>query len=119
PARLRWIKSHQPEVFEEAAHLNMLADWIAFRLSGEYITDPSIGSSSGMFDLAARTWSPEIIEICELEPGIFPPVLEPGTVVGEVSAAAAADTGLKAGTPVVVGGADTQLGLVGIGVAET
>ena len=119
PARLRWIKNHQPDVFEDAAHLNMLADWIAFRLSGEYITDPSIGSSSGMFDLAARTWSPEIIEICGLEPGIFPRVLEPGTVAGSVTAAAAADTGLQASTPVVVGGADTQLGLVGIGVVET
>ncbi len=119
PARLRWIQRHQPDVFRDAAHLNMLADWIAFRLTGEYFTDPSIGSSSGMFDLAARTWSPEIIEICGLAPEIFPPVLEPGTVAGSVNARAAAATGLKSGTPVVVGGADTQLGLVGIGVVET
>ncbi len=119
PARLRWIQRHQPDVFNEAAHLNMLADWIAFRLSGEYFTDPSIGSSSGMFDLAARTWSPEIIEICGLAPEIFPPVLEPGTVAGSVNARAAAETGLKSGTPVVVGGADTQLGLVGIGEVAT
>jgi autoinducer-2 kinase len=106
-------------VFREAAHLTMLADWIAFRLSGEFVTDPSIGSSSGMFDLAARTWSPEIIEMCGLEPDVFPPVLEPGTVMGAVTPKAAADTGLRAGTPVVVGGADTQLALVGIGVVDT
>jgi autoinducer 2 (AI-2) kinase len=118
PARLRWIKSHEPDVFARAAHVNMLADWIAFRLSGEFLTDPSIGSSSGMFDLAARTWSPAIIEICGLKPEVFPPVHEPGTVAGAVSAGAAADTGLKPGTPVVVGGADTQLGLVGIGVVD-
>jgi autoinducer 2 (AI-2) kinase len=118
PARLRWIKNHEPGVFSAARHLNMLADWIAYRLSGEYITDPSIGSSSGMFDLARRTWSPEIIEICGLQPDLFPPVLEPGTVAGSVSNQAAAETGLKAGTPVVVGGADTQLGLVGIGVVD-
>jgi autoinducer 2 (AI-2) kinase len=46
-------------------------------------------------------------------------VLEPGKVVGTITARAAEDTGLKAGTPVVVGGADTQLGLVGIGVVDT
>jgi hypothetical protein len=34
------IKRHEPRVFKEARHLNMLADWIAFRLSGEYFTDP-------------------------------------------------------------------------------
>ena len=118
PGRLRWIKRHQPEVFTAAAHLNMLADWIAYRLSGEFFTDPSIGSSSGMFDLATRTWSPELIEICEMKSEIFAKVLEPGTVAGAVTRQAAADTGLKAGTPVVVGGADTQLGLVGIGVVE-
>ncbi len=118
PARLRWIKHHEPDVFAAAAHLNMLADWIAFRLSGEYVTDPSIGSSSGMFDLATRTWSPEIVDICEMRTEVFPTVFEPGTVAGVVSARAEADTGLTAGTPVVVGGADTQLGLVGIGVVD-
>ena len=116
PARLRWIKRHEPAMFRDAAYINMLADWIAYRLSGEFFTDPSIGSSSGMFNLATRTWSPEIIEICDMKRELFPPVLEPGTVAGHVSQGAAADTGLKAGTPVVVGGADTQLGLVGIGV---
>jgi autoinducer 2 (AI-2) kinase len=119
PARLRWIQRHEPKLFEAAEHLTMLADWITYRLSGEYVTDPSIGSSSGMFDLAARTWSSEIVDICEMRAELFPSVAEPGTVAGVVSARAAADTGLRAGTPVVVGGADTQLGLVGIGVVET
>jgi autoinducer 2 (AI-2) kinase len=118
PARLRWIQRHEPDTFRAAAHVNMLADWIAYRLSGEFFTDPSIGSSSGMFDLAGRSWSPEIIDICEMRPDQFPPVLEPGTVAGHVSERASSDTGLKAGTPVVVGGADTQLGLVGIGVVD-
>ena len=118
PGRLRWIKRHKPEIFAQAAHLNMLADWIAYRLSGEFFTDPSIGSSSGMFDLATRTWSPELIDICEMKHEVFATVLEPGTVAGKVTARAAAATGLKAGTPVVVGGADTQLALVGIGVVD-
>jgi autoinducer 2 (AI-2) kinase len=96
----------------------MLADWITHRLTGEFVTDPSIGSSSGMFDLARRTWSQEVIDICEMRTDVFPPVLAPGTAAGVISAAAAADTGLRPGTPVVVGGADTQLGLVGIGVVN-
>jgi autoinducer 2 (AI-2) kinase len=47
-----------------------------------------------------------------------PDVVEPGTVVGSVTDRAADETGLRAGTPVVAGGADTQLGLVGIGVVH-
>jgi autoinducer 2 (AI-2) kinase len=118
PARLLWIQRHEPELFKKVDRLTMLADWITHRLTGEFVTDPSIGSSSGMFDLALRTWSQEVIDICEMRIDVFPPVLAPGTAAGVVSAAAAADTGLRAGTPVVVGGADTQLGLVGIGVVE-
>jgi autoinducer 2 (AI-2) kinase len=116
PARFRWIAEHAPEVFAQAAHVGMLGDWLCTRLTGEIATDPSLGSSSGMFDLATRTWSPEILELLELDPALFPPVCESGTVIGAVTAAAAADTGIPAGTPVVAGGADTQLGLLGIGV---
>ena len=59
---------------------------------------------------------PTSLELIGVPPEVMPEVLEPGTVMGEVSASAAAETGLAAGTPVVVGGGDTQLGLIGLGV---
>ena len=93
----------------------MLSDWIVYRLTGQHVTEPSCGSSSGMFALADRRWSPSITALCGLPAEVLPPVVDPGTVVGEVSAAAAEATGLRAGTAVVAGGADTQLGLLGAG----
>jgi autoinducer-2 kinase len=116
PARLRWIAANRPEVFSRIRHVGMLGDWLATRLSGEYATDVSLGSSSGMFDLSGRTWSERILAMVGLDAAQMPPVLEPGTPIGQVTAAAAAETGLRAGTPVVTGGADTQLGLLGIGI---
>jgi autoinducer-2 kinase len=118
PARFLWIAKHEPDVFAAVAHVGMLGDWLLTRLCGEYATDPSLGSSSGMFELAERTWSERVIELVGLEPGLFPQVHEPGTVVGTVTDAAAAATGLRAGTPCAIGGADTQLGLLGIGVVD-
>jgi len=50
---------------------------------------------------------------------VFAPAAEPGPVAGTVTARAAAETGLREGIPVVVGGADTQLGLVGIGGVDS
>lgn len=116
PARFLWIREHEPETFRRIAHIGMLSDWVLYRLSGRFVTDPSSGSSSNLFDLRGRTWSAASLEVVGLSPDVVPPVLEPGTVVGPLTARAAEDTGLAAGTPVVVGGADTQLGLVGIGV---
>jgi autoinducer 2 (AI-2) kinase len=118
PARFLWIARHEPDVFASIAHVGMLGDWILTKLSGEFVTDPSLGSSSGMFELVERGWSDRVIEICGLERSVFPDVIDPGTVIGSVTGSAAADTGLRAGTPVVVGGADTQLALLGLGVTE-
>jgi autoinducer-2 kinase len=118
PPRLLWLQKHEPQIFERIAHLTMLSDWILFKLCGEYVTDPSAGSSSGMFDLSRRTWSDEIVNMCGLRSDVLPPVREPGTMIGRVHHQAASQSGLKEGTPVVVGGADTQLGLVGIGQVE-
>lgn len=118
PPRFLWIKKHEPDVFHRIAHMGMLADWIVYKLCNEFATDPSIGSSSGMFDLKTRTWSPEIIRMLGLDDRIFPRVLSSGTVVSEVSTRAAEETSLASGTPVVVGGADTQLGLTGIGISR-
>ncbi len=118
PARFLWIREHEPETFERIAHVGMLSDWVLYRLTGRFVTDPSSGSSSNLFDLRARTWSNASLELVGLSLDVVPEVLEPGTVVGPLTAGAADETGLAAGTPVVVGGADTQLGLVGIGVVS-
>jgi autoinducer 2 (AI-2) kinase len=118
PARFLWIREHEPETFAAIAHMGMLSDWVLYRLTGRFVTDPSSGSSSNLFDLSRRTWSAESLALVGLPPAVVPEVVEPGTVIGSVSDRAAEETGLAAGTPVVVGGADTQLGLVGIGVVR-
>ncbi len=118
PGRFLWIREHEPETWARIAHVGMLSDWVLTRLCGRFVTDPSSGSSSNLFDLTTRSWSPEVLGWLGLDPAIVPEVVEPGTVVGTVTGRAADETGLRPGTPVVAGGADTQLGLVGIGVVD-
>ena len=105
PARFLWIREHEPETFAAMAHVGMLSDWVLTKLTGRFVTDPSCGSSSNLFDLRTRAWAPESLEVVGVPPEVVPEVLEPGTVMGEVTTAAATETGLAAGTPVVVGGA--------------
>ncbi len=117
PARLRWIQRHQPEIWERARHLTMLGDWVVYQLSGVLSTDPSLGSSSNLFDLAARAWSPDSAAELNL-PDVLPPIVESGVIIGEVTPAAAEATGLRPGTPVVAGGGDTQLALLAAGLTS-
>ena len=115
PARLKWLQKHHPEIAARARRIGLISDWLATRLTGEYHTEPSAGSSTAMFDLSKRDWSTALLEDLGIDPSIVPPVSEPGTMIGRVTQAAAGRTGLKAGTPVIAGGGDTQLALVGLG----
>lgn len=115
PSRFAWLKRHRPDILSATVKVGMISDWMTFRLTGRFVTEPSAGSSSALFDLEKRTWAEPLVTKIGLDPAILPEVVESGTVVGGVSAEAAALTGLIEGTPVVSGGADTQLALVGIG----
>ncbi|NLY89086.1 MAG: autoinducer-2 kinase [Firmicutes bacterium] len=113
--RLIWIKENQPEVYQDISRMLMVSDWVIYRLSGEMVSEPSNASSTAMFDIKKRNWSEIIINLCNLRDDIYPEVVNTGTVVGKVTEEAAGQTGLLAGTPVVVGVGDTQAGLVGVG----
>ncbi len=116
--RLIWLRENHPETFAKMRALSMINDWIGARLTGDIAVEPTNGSTSGLMDLSTRDWSDALIEQAGLERAIFPRVIEPGTVLGGVSAAAARQTGLAAGTPFVAGGGDVQLGAVGLGMLE-
>lgn len=116
--RLNWIRKHQPEIFEQVRAISMLNDWVAARLTGEIVVEPTNGSTSGLFSVRTRDWSDHLIQRAGLDRGMFPRVIEPGTIIGEVTGAAARETGLRAGTPVVAGGGDAQLGTIGLGVVR-
>jgi autoinducer-2 kinase len=116
--RLLWLRDHLPAVYEAAATLGMISDWVLARLGGMPAVDPSNACTTGLLSLAGRDWAPELASRWGLRTDLLPPVVEPGTVTGEVSPAAAADTGLAAGVPVVMGGGDAQLGALGLGVVH-
>ena len=98
--------------------MGMLSDWILTRLCGEFTTDPSAGSSSGLFSLAQRTWSDRVLDLIGLPREVVPPVREPGQRGRSGHCTGGRGDGARAGDAGRVGGADTQLGLIGIGVTE-
>ena len=116
--RLLWVKDNLPDIYSKAATIGMFNDWLIYKLTGKLAVEPSNGSTTGMMDLQSRDWNPEIAAKCGLRTDIFPPVVECGVNFATVSAKGAAETGLKEGTPVVVGGGDCQLGTIGVGACK-
>lgn len=114
--RILWVKNKMPDIYDKVKYVTMFNDWLIYKLTGVLTSEPSNGCTTGIFDLSTRSWDKSIAEKCGIKTDIYPPVYESGTIVSHVSESAASMTGLKAGTPVVAGGGDAQLGCIGVGV---
>lgn len=116
--RLLWLAHHRPDIYRNAATITMISDWLAARLSGWLAVDPSNAGTTGMLDLFTRDWRPSLLDMAGLRADILSPVKETGSVLGDVTKEAAQESGLREGTPVVMGGGDVQLGCLGLGVVR-
>jgi xylulokinase len=117
--KLVWVRHHEPEVWSRIARVLLPKDYFRLRLTGVAATDVADGSGTILFDLAARTWSAELVETLGIDPGWLPRTFEGPVVTGTVTAGAAAATGLRVGTPVVAGGGDQAANAIGVGAVES
>ena len=118
PAKLRWFRSNHPRIYSRIATVLSISDWVTYRLSGERTADISNASDTGLVDIHQLRWSDRLVEMLRLPQGIYPEITGAGTRVGIITSAAAEQTALATGTPVITGGADTQCGLLGMGTKD-
>lgn len=116
--KILWVRENEPDVYSKARHVLLPKDYVRYKLTGEYAMDKADGAGTVLFDLKSRTWSGELLEKLGIDPALFPPTFEGPAFTGQVSPAAAAATGLKAGTPVAAGGGDQAAQAVGVGAVE-
>lgn len=116
---VRWLAEAEPATLARAAHVLCCKDWIAYKLTGAIQVDPTEASVMPG-DTRARTYSDAMFDLFGLQSyrRLFAPVLPSEHVAGAVTAAAAASTGLRAGTPVVVGAGDVPASALGLGAVE-
>jgi xylulokinase len=116
--KLVWVQRHEPDTFARGAHFLLPKDYIRYRLTGDYAMDLSDAAGTLLLDVAHRRWSEEVADALGIPRAWLPKLAEGTDVTGVVSDRAAAETGLKAGTPVVGGGGDQAAGAVGVGAVE-
>ena len=114
-AKLLWVMLHEPAVYARARYLLQAKDYAAFLFSRVFATDPSDASMTLLYDLKQGVWSQEIIETLGMDASLLPPIYPSATVIGGVREDVARETGLLAGTPVVIGGGDGACATVGAG----
>ena len=93
-------------------------DYLVFRLTGQWVTNPSNAAGMQLMDVTTRTWSDELGSLAGIDLGRLSPIRESGSTVGELAPEAAAALGLDAGIPVVIGGHDQACAALGLGVVD-
>jgi sugar (pentulose or hexulose) kinase len=118
-SKLAWLNDKHPEVLDRANLFLMISDWAGYMLGGVPYTEGSSACETSLFDVQKSDWAWELLNELNIPSDIFPEVKKNATQVAQITGKAARGTTLNEGTPVVVGGADTQCGLIGCGAVNS
>ena len=114
-AKLLWLARHQPHIAQRTARYLLIEDYLLARMTGEYVTEGSLATSTCYWDLATKTWWPAMLDALAIRADQLPTVVEPGTPVGRILPAVADELGLDSTTVVCAGALDQACGAIGGG----
>ncbi len=116
--KILWVQENEPDTYRKVKHLLLPKDYVRYKLTGEYAIDRADAAGTILLDIKTRDWSPEVLQALNIPGAWLPKTFEGPEITGQVSAEAAALTGLCAGTPVVAGGGDQAAQAVGVGAVQ-
>ncbi|MEO0429061.1 MAG: FGGY-family carbohydrate kinase [Pseudomonadota bacterium] len=116
--RLSWLHNHARADLDGAVKIVEAHAFLAGRLTGRIAASWTSADPFGVMDIAAKDWWPPILKHLELHPSQFADLVRPGGLIGTLTPAAAARTGMVEGTPVFAAGGDGQCAGLGVNAAR-
>lgn len=105
--KLLWIKNNEPEVWAKTKKIFLLEDYLLYKLTGEFVTEKTLQSSSLYFDINEGKWWREILDFIGVSEEMLPKLLDSGKCVGEYD-----------GIKIVTSAMDQIAVAIGAGVVE-
>ena len=106
-AKLLWIKNNELEIFSKIKKVFLLEDYLLYKLTGKFVTEPTLQSSTIYFDIHKKTWWEDMLGFIGVGSGVLPEIIPCGTQIGEYN-----------GIKVVTGAIDQIAGAIGAGVVK-
>lgn len=113
-SKLLWFKEEEPRIYEKTYRFLLLEDYIIFRLTGKMVTEKSLLSTTGYFDIGKDELWTGLLDALGLDREKIPTILECGQIAGEITEEAAG-LGIPKQTVVVTGAMDQVCGAIGAG----
>ena len=119
--KMLWLRDERPEVWSQTTWLLPPNAWVIAQLTGQVAVDhSSAGNIGGIYDMAARRWSAEMLDALGIPASMLPERLVESTdIVGALLPEWSERTGLPAGTPVVAGGVDAAVATFAAGATRS
>lgn len=114
-AKILWMRKNQSHIFNRTFKFLLLKDYLIYRLTGEFITDPTISSSTGFLRLREKKWWDKMLDFIEIDKEQLPRIVNSSEVIGKIIPRVASELGLSDDTLVVAGAMDQMAGVVGAG----
>ena len=118
-ASLLWLKESEPATWDRLAHVLLPKDYVRFRLTGEFGTEYSDASSTGLLNVRQRAWCSELLRAAEIPVDILPPLYESTDPIGQLTPRMAEAMNLSSGLPVVCGAGDQEAQAIGNGLIRS
>ena len=103
-----WLRQHRPAALDSVVRAGALRDFIVYRMTGAWVTDPATGPNQ-------YTWPDGLFPLSGLSADALPAILDPHAIAGGLTATASQMLGLLNGLPVVVGQHDGAAAILGVG----
>lgn len=105
--KLLWVKNNEPDVWAKTKKIFLLEDYLLYTLTGEFVTEKTLQSSSLYFDIRNGGWWQEMLDYIGVDCALLPKLLDSGVLVDEYD-----------GIQIVTSAMDQVAGAIGAGVVE-
>ena len=116
--QIRWMKDHEPDLFDKTAYFLSVPDYMSYRLTGIAAIDPSNMGINQLGDIRSGAYDAELLAFAGIRAAQLPKIQPSGTSIGCLTAEAAAALGLSEQVVLVAGAHDQYAVALGAGACE-
>jgi sugar (pentulose or hexulose) kinase len=114
-SKILWVKRNEPEVFHKTKKILLIEDYLIFKMTGQYVTEGSLLTSTEYWDINTKKYWPEMLETLAITEKYLPEIKEPGEVVGPILPEVAQELGISPDAIICTGCLDQAAGAIGVG----
>ena len=117
-AKILWLYNNRYDIYEKTHKFLLLEDYLIYKLTGKFVSEKSLQSSTGWYDIVDEKIFDEMAELCKISSDKLPQILPCGSVIGNISDDVCDNLGFSPDTYVITGAMDQISSAIGIGNIE-